>query len=232
MKNRIFIEGYNYLLALIVSFVISGILLIFNINYAGIMFSGTVFLLFFFMYFFRNPDININHNDGEIVSPASGKVFSGCEDISFYYEKDYNKQECEGDYNLIKIHLRPYDEHIQCAPIDGTIERIETIPRETDRERTRYTIRPSESFGKRSSMYVDQIVKKPLQGPYLPSFFTGKRNIPWVKEGQKVKKGDKIGMIRFGSQCTVGIPKDWNSHTKVSDNDEVKVGETPIAVVY
>ena len=53
-----------------------------------------------------------------------------------------------------------------------------------------------------------------------------RRIVCWIKQGMEVRKGERFGLIRFGSRLDVFLPSD--TKILVSIGDKVKSGETPI----
>ncbi|KAA0007235.1 MAG: phosphatidylserine decarboxylase [Thermoplasmata archaeon] len=148
----------------------------------------------FFLYFFRDADRRIG--DG-IISPADGKVL---------YVKG----------NEIAIFMSIFDMHVNLAPYDGKIEKMiykkgEHKPAYGDT-----------SKNERMEIYMDteigEIVIAQIAGIFA------RRILPYVKEGQYIKKGEKIGIIKFGSRVELKLPK--NCKIVVKKGRKIKAGET------
>ncbi len=148
----------------------------------------------FFLYFFRDADRRIG--DG-IISPADGKVL---------YVKG----------NEIAIFMSIFDMHVNLAPYDGKIEKMiykkgEHKPAYGDT-----------SKNERMEIYMDteigEIVIAQIAGIFA------RRILPYVKEGQYIKKGEKIGIIKFGSRVELKLPK--NCKIVVKKGGKIKAGGT------
>jgi len=148
----------------------------------------------FFLYFFR--DVERRTGDG-IISPADGKVL---------YVKG----------NEIAIFMSIFDMHVNLAPYDGKIEKMiykkgEHKPAYGDT-----------SKNERMEIYMDteigEIVIAQIAGIFA------RRILPYVKEGQYIKKGEKIGIIKFGSRVELKLPK--NCKIVVKKGRKIKAGET------
>ena len=160
-------------------------------------YNSSLFLVMFFVYFvlgvfvaffFRDPVRNVKFAASEIAAPADGKILS-------------IKTEEDPDVLVVRIFLSIFNVHIQRATIDGEVE--DTIytkgkflfannPKADKNERNLIKIKNGEKFA-----HVEQItgaIARRIEG--------------WVKKGDKVKAGQKIGVIHFGSQVAVYLPKD------------------------
>lgn len=142
----------------------------------------------FVAFFFRDPIRNTVYAANEIAAPADGKVLS-------------IKTEDDPNVLVIRIFLSIFNVHIQRATIDGEVE--DTIytkgsfafannPNADKNERNLIKIKNGDKFA-----HVEQITGA-----------IARRIECWVKKGQKVKAGQKVGVIYFGSQVAVYLPKD------------------------
>jgi phosphatidylserine decarboxylase len=153
----------------------------------GLLPLGILFALLF-AFFFRNPERNTQFSPDEIACPADGRVMT---------------VRSEGDPKVIvvRIFLSVFDVHIQRATIDGTIGQINyhkgkfavaSQPDAMDNERNRIEISNGDRFA-----HVEQITGA-----------VARRIVCWVKPGQQVKAGERIGLIYFGSQVAIFLPAD------------------------
>lgn len=141
-----------------------------------------VFLFFVFsLYFFRDPERRITEHKNAVLSPVDGKVLS-----------------VEG--SRITIFLSPFDVHVSRAPVAGRVSRIKYFPGkflpaflkgagENERELMEFEGR------------LGKIVVIRIAG------ILARRIVTWVKPGDAVSAGDRVGMIRFGSRCEIALPK-------------------------
>jgi len=143
-------------------------------------------LLFFYRYpFFKSHPLNEKNH--KVFSPAYGRIM------------DINKLE-NGDI-YIAIFLSPLDIHYQFAPIDGLVSNIEydangkfelayNLNKSRENEKVIYTI-----ANNRGTFKVYQIAGKLVR-----------RITPFKKIGDKLKTGDTLGIIHFGSRVDIIIP--------------------------
>ena len=148
---------------------------------------GIIVILIIFCFFYRNNLEPIERNKNTFLSPSSSKIVA------------INKK---NNLQVINTYLSPLDRHFMIAPCDCTvIEKIYQPQRKTDSECMRHIF--EDTYG--NKFYLDQIVSKPLHWGWLPSILYD-RCVSFVEIGQKLKQGERFGMIRFGSNMEYGIP--------------------------
>lgn len=170
----------------------------------------SVLILAFTLYFFRDPDRIIPDGESIIVSPADGKVIL-IKEISGH-------QFVEGEAQQISIFMSPLNVHVNRIPIDGTVEYLKYIEGEylmafhdkADERNERSEIGIKSKHGK---VFFTQVAG-----------FIARRIIYNLEKGKQVKKGEKFGMIKFGSRVDVIVSNDWK--IKVKEGDNVTAGET------
>jgi len=168
--------------------------------------AGAVLLVFslFCMFFFRDPKINITQGENLILSPCNGTVMEVTE---------------EGDEKIIRVFLSVLNVHLQRAPVSGTVTGVThkdgkfyaawNPKAHIENEQNIFTIK-----GDDGSVYtVRQIAG-----------FLARRCVSWVKPGDVLKAGDKIGMIKFSSQVDLHLPK--TAKIDVKSGDKTKAGIT------
>ncbi|HIH43641.1 MAG TPA: phosphatidylserine decarboxylase [Candidatus Methanoperedenaceae archaeon] len=158
-------------------------------------------LTVFFLVFFRDPERMPAGSESDVISPADGKVIS---------VKD----------RTVCIFMNFDNVHVNRAPLSGTVKRIEYtggsyIPAfnkdSLRNERNRITF--ATAFG--------DIVVTQIAG------IVTRRITSYISEGNRVERGQRIGMIRFGSRVDTMLPPDFEC--TVSAGSMVKAGETIIA---
>jgi phosphatidylserine decarboxylase len=195
--------------------IIALVVLVFTLKLVLLLISMLIFA--FTIYFFRDP---IRHlpdgiKENEIVSPADGKVML-IEEID---ENIFLKSRAK----LIGIFLSPLNVHINRIPVSGKVEYFNYI-------RGDYIVAFDEKSSERNERTLIgvtainyRVLFKQIAG------FVARRIVCSIREGDDIRKGEKFGMIKFGSRMDVIVPE--NSLIKVSVNEKVTGGETIIAEV-
>ena len=173
----------------------------------------TVGLLAFVVYFFRDPSRVIPTGVGVLVSPADGRVLSvgPVPDEAFM----------GGESTRITIFLSIFNVHVQRAPLSGVVGAYEYHPggyavawhekASTENERATLGIRTEHG----------PIVVRQIAG------LVARRIVTYPRPGDTVGRGDRIGLIRFGSRVDLFIPTDWS--VEIREGDKVKGGESVLA---
>lgn len=210
MKTEIILkEGYPYIFVSFAAFLIS---LLFS--FPLIIQLGLLGLFLFFVYFFRNPErIPEENGEGVIISPSDGTVVSITDAISPLTKKESIK---------ISIRLSIFDVHVQRSPIEGEMSAREYIHGEflylSDEKASELNEQNRVLFeNEKAQIVVNQIA----------GFIT--RRIIMFRDLGPVKLAERYGMIMFGSQVDVYIPK--NSVIKVTEFQKVKAGESLIGYI-
>lgn len=160
----------------------------------------------FMVYFFRDPRRVIPLEPGLVVSAADGRV---------------TRIQDGPDGKVVSVFLSPLDVHINRSPIGGTIQQIKytkgkKMPATSDR---------SSLVNERNSLV--------LEGPDISVTCTqiagilARRIVCWPREGDNLERGQKFGLIKFGSRTDLVLP--LNVEIVVNIGDRVKGGETVIA---
>ncbi len=172
-------------------------------------------LLLFTLYFFRDPRRTIPSDPGLLVSPADGTVT----EISTLPRVDG----IEEPSVRIGIFLSIFNVHVNRSPCDGIVKT------------TRYT--PGRFLDARdpksgSLNEANAIVLDRPDGPVVVRQVAGtiaRRIVCAIQENQKLERGQRIGMIKFGSRTELYVPQRVVAEVSVKVGDKVKGGETILA---
>jgi len=169
---------------------------------------GSVLIIFslFCVFFFRDPKIEITRGDGIILSPCNGTVMEVTE---------------EGDEKIIRVFLSIFSVHLQRAPVNGTV---------TDVKHKKGKFLPAWDASAHIENEQNIFTIQGEDGVYTVKQIAGlvaRRCVTWVKSGDNLKAGDKIGMIKFSSQVDLYIPK--KAQVSVKAGDKTRAGITVIA---
>ena len=168
---------------------------------------GIVLLIFalFCAFFFRDPKIQITQGERIILSPCNGTVMELAE---------------EGEEKIIRVFLSIFSVHLQRAPADGTVISV-----------THQDGKFFAAWDPRAQIQNEQniIAIQNDEGVYVVrqiAGFLARRCVSWVKTGDILKMGDKIGMIKFSSQVDLHLPA--RAVISVKPGDKVKAGITAV----
>jgi phosphatidylserine decarboxylase len=180
----------------------------------GVWSLPPILLAIFFLQFFRDPTRAIPSGIGLIVSPGDGKVT----ETALIETPD-------GERQRISIFLSVFNVHVNRAPISGILSRVDykkglylnaMNPDSADRnEQNVVTVRGQ---GKDEGI---EVVFKQIAG------LLARRIVFNFKAGDRVERGQRVGLIKFGSRVDVIIPDDAFLRVKVGD--KVKGGATVLA---
>lgn len=178
--------------------------------------------------FFRDPERVVPQVDGAIVAPADGMVslIMQCEPPAELRIDDGTGNEGlpAGPVTRVSIFMSVFDVHINRAPVAGTIRRVVYIPGKfinadldkasEDNERQHFLIERADGL---------KIGFTQIAG------LVARRIVPFVKPGDIVGVGQRVGLIRFGSRVDVYLPA--GTDAKVLLGQTVIAGETILATV-
>jgi phosphatidylserine decarboxylase len=166
-------------------------------------------------YFFRDPERTVPEGQGIFVSPADGKVIL----IKDVFEKDHLQSETKE----ISIFMSPLNVHVNRAPCNGKV----TYVKHTS---GRYMAAYKDDASIKNENIV--MVLEGEQGRVLVrqvAGFVARRAVCRVKAGDLLKRGERYGMIKFGSRLDIYLPQDAEIRVKIGD--KVKAAETVIASI-
>ena len=163
-------------------------------------------------YFFRDPERQVPPGDGLIVAPADGRVMiAGPADP---------KWAPPGNWLQVTIFLSPLDVHINRAPGEGRVTRIEYRP-----GHFLPAYREDAAQNELNEIWIDSggetIVVRQIVG------VLARRIVCRIHEGERVTRGQRIGLMKFGSRMDVFLPT--RAELAVSVGQTVVGGEMVIA---
>jgi phosphatidylserine decarboxylase len=187
-------EGYWYGLPLVL---LSGGLVGFGLYGLGIFFLVFALLV---LNFFRDPDRPIPSDPLALVSPADGRVVE-------IQEEDFEGRPAR----RLSIFMSPFDVHVNRSPIAGAIKQISyrkgsfRMASESraslENEQNVFTVE-----GERGQVLVKQIAG-----------VLARRIVFWKATGDRLERGERVGMIKFGSRVDVVVGPEVDLQVKVGD---------------
>lgn len=184
-------DAYRFLLPLLA---LGGLALFFGLPALAVVLLA---LAAFTAFFFRNPARRVPDEPGLVVSPADGKVVK----IS----------RADDGTQTLSIFLSIFNVHVNRSPIDGVLEDLRY-------QRGKFKV----AFDEEASRVNEQniltiagggvrLVVKQVAG------LIARRVLCWKKPGEPVRRGELIGLIRFGSRVDVIVPQGVRLRVRVGD---------------
>ena len=191
--------GIITLLLAILTFTISAIILL--------------IVTLFVAYFFRNPERLTPDREEAVISPADGKIIKvervSCADL------------LQGEFLKISIFMNIFNVHVNRIPYSGVVKRIRYSP---GRFISAHLDKASD-LNEHNAILITTAGGQDILTVQIAGLIA-RRIVCWLKEGMSVKKGERFGLIRFGSRLDVYLPLSTVIAVKIGDI--VKAGETVI----
>jgi len=175
--------------------------------------SGAFFLLIAILVlnFFRDPERIIPRDAGAIVAPADGRV------VEIREESWVGRPA-----RRLSIFMSPLDVHVNRSPISGTI-------REVTYRKGSFRIASQAQASLENEQNVFTITGE--QGIVVVKQIAGllaRRIVFWKKQGDSLQRGERVGMIKFGSRLDLLIEPEVEILVRVGDH--VRAGSTIVAM--
>ncbi len=202
-------DGYYYGFAFFIIAVVNGYLTA-GSRLAPVWIAIPILLAVFFLWFFRDPNRTIPLGEGLVVSPADGKVT----EVTFFDTPQGRRQR-------ISIFLNVFNVHVNRAPISGILSEV--------------TYRKGKYLNAMNPASAEQneqnlAVIDGLDGTVAFSQIAGllaRRIVFNHQPGEQLERGQRVGLIKFGSRVDVVLPA--TAHIRVNVGDVVKGGSSILA---
>ena len=197
-------DGYYYALPLVVASTLVGWLA------SPLWALPALLLAVFFLWFFRDPQRTVPDGTGFVVSPADGKV------------TDVSPVTIDGvRLTRISIFLNVFNVHVNRSPIAGVI-------RDVHYQKGKYLNAMNEASADQNEQNVvtvegegQTVVFKQIAG------LLARRIVFNKKIGQQIERGERVGLIKFGSRVDVLLDASVHLHIRIGDH--VKGGASVLA---
>jgi phosphatidylserine decarboxylase len=171
-----------------------------------------IILAAFFLWFFRDPNRTVPQGPGQIVSPADGLVT----------EAEWIET-TSGSRLRLSIFLNVFDVHVNRSPISGIVKVVEFRAGQF-----------LNAMKPESVLHNEQTLIVIDEGRYEVSFkqiagLLARRIVCNVKAGDRVERGQRVGLIKFGSRVDVLLPAE--AELRVKTGTRVRGGLSVLAVV-
>ena len=201
---KVHAEGYKFL---IISSIITLVLLSIS-SFFGLIF---IFITIWVYYFFRDPERVVINDENYLVSPADGRI-SSISEVNGPVELNLHNTK----FTRVSIFMNVFDCHVNRSPVNGDIEEIFYKPGKfLNASLDKASEENERNFFKIKDLKTNQnIVVVQIAG------LIARRIVTQVEKTQKIKQGERLGMIRFGSRVDI-----YFAEKKIL----VKVGQNVIA---
>jgi phosphatidylserine decarboxylase len=171
-----------------------------------------VLLAVFFLWFFRDPERLIPATDGAIVSPGDGLVTETVRIVT-----------PAGERQRISIFLSVFDVHVNRSPIAGVLSEVRY-------QKGKYlnAMNPASADANEQNIVTVrgegmEVTFKQIAG------LLARRIVFDLKQGDRVERGQRVGLIKFGSRVDVVVPAE--AELQVKPGQRVRGGASVLAIV-
>jgi len=195
--------GYPFIFASVFATVVFALLELTALALVGLAAS------FFICYFFRDPDRVVPNFKGAVISPADGKIiFAGPVNNSRFYE---------GSCIKISIFMSIFNVHVNRIPHEGQVKTVNYYPGKFFSA----NLDKASSENEHNAVTLETEEGKKICTVQIAGLIA-RRIICKVQAGDRVARGQRFGLICFGSRLDVYLPPDTN--LKVTVGERVKAG--------
>lgn len=172
---------------------------------------ATAISTLFVSWFFRNPPRVVPQGPGLVVSPGDGKVLA----VEEEFEPRYLKERAI----RISIFLNVFDVHINRLPCDGVIENVQYQP-----GLFLVASKPHATLQNEQNAVMIKTAEGAKVLCVQVAGLIARRIVWWVNPKDRAVRGERYGLIRFGSRMDTYVPA--ATLIKIAVGDRVKGGET------
>ena len=196
MRIPIAKDGYIFILPLAV---LTGIFWALSWFWVTGLFVG---LFLFVTWFFRDPERSVPEDPNAIVSPGDGKI------VEIISEKDPLLDEA---YTRVSIFLNVFNVHVNRVPISGKIQATRYNPGKFFNAASHKASLDNEQSAILLNNGHVTILVKQIAG------LIARRIVCWAKEGDEYQRGQRFGLIRFGSRVDIFLPEGTDIKVEIGD---------------
>jgi len=171
-----------------------------------------ILLAAFFLWFFRDPQRTVPSGSGLIVSPGDGLV-----------TETVKISTPEGSRQRISIFLSVFDVHVNRSPIGGVLTGVRY-------QKGQYMNAMNPACAERNEQNVVKVRGEGIEVTFKQIAGLLARRIVFVpREGDRLERGQRVGLIKFGSRVDIVIPAE--AELKIKVGQRVKGGSSVLAVM-
>ncbi len=175
--------------------------------------------MFFVLYFFRDPNRLPPEGEEKLLAPADGRII----EVTHVQEDNYLK--CKA--LKIAIFMSLFSVHVNRISLGGKVEFIKHVPGKFLDARSPKSSMKNEHnmLGIQTNDGKTKIMIKQVAGK------VARRIVCACTVGEEVKRGERFGMIKFGSRLEVYIPEDADFEIGVKEGDMVSAGTSVLGIM-
>ncbi len=197
--------GYGFIIAAAFTTAVFALLELTFPAILGLLVTFSIFM------FFRDPDRVIPADPGAVVSPADGKVvFAGAEE---------NNPFMEGPCMKVSVFMSVLNVHINRIPYEGVVKKVDYYPGKFFNA----AFDKASKFNEKNVVFLETETGGEICFVQIAGLIA-RRIICYVQPGDQVKRGQRMGLICFGSRVDVYLPA--HARLSVSTGDRVQGGNS------
>jgi phosphatidylserine decarboxylase len=204
-------DGYWYAISLLL---VATVVRFFTADWfaSWLLVAVPVLLAAFFLWFFRDPERTIPAGPGLVVSPADGKITEVAP-----------IRTADGDRIRLSIFLSVFDVHVNRSPIAGVLS-------EARYQKGKYLNAMNPSSAERNEQNVVTVRGEGMEVTFKQiAGLLARRIVFHPRQGDRLERGQRVGLIKFGSRVDVILPSE--AALQVKKGQRVKGGESVLAVM-
>ena len=193
-------------------FILMGLIIFLLGFWAGWFFTllGLVLTLFF-IYFFRDPERAVPAGPGLVISPADGKIIV----LEQVREETFLKQPAQ----KLSIFMNVFDVHVNRAPVAGRVQGMAYRPgRYLAANRPEAPDQNEQLAVHLKTAEGAEVVMVQIAG------LLARRIVPYIQEGDDLDRGERVGLICFGSRVDLYFPEQCQVQVRIGQ--KVKAGSS------
>ncbi len=164
-------------------------------------------------WFFRDPDRVVPEGDHNLVSPADGRVVA----VERLAKTEYLEEPCQ----KVSIFMNIFNVHVNRMPFDGVVEKVVYTPGKF----INASFDKASIHNERNALTIRTPGKKRFAVVQVAGL-VARRIVNCVAAGDRVIRGERYGMIQFGSRLDLYLPLDFQ--VQVKKGDTARAGSTII----
>ncbi len=177
---------------------------------------GAAILTLFVSWFFRNPSRVVPQGPRVVVAPGDGKVIA--------IQEEFEPRFIKASSIRISIFLNVFDVHINRLPCEGIIEDVQYQP-----GLFLVASKPDATLRNEQNALMIRTAQDAKVLCVQVAGLIARRIVCWISPGDRAVRGERFGLIRFGSRMDTFFPV--GTAVKVAVGDRVKGGETILGVL-